>query len=79
MEAQCALMTVTSDLLPICRNITVREAYFDAPILEQLVMDAIGYVSALCHRTKRRSTRSTQDVEQVYWLPDSEDRLKEQS
>ena len=46
------LMTGTSDLLPIRRNITVREAYFDAPVLEQLMMDAIGNVSALYHRTK---------------------------
>lgn len=45
-------MTGTSDLLPIRRNITVREAYFDAPVLEQLMMDAIGNVSALYHRTK---------------------------
>mgnify|MGYP001105612724 CR=1 FL=1 len=63
MEALCALITVTSDLLPIRRNIMVRETYFDVPILDQLIMDAIGNVSALCHWTKRRSTRSPPDVE----------------
>lgn len=47
------LMTGTSDLLPIRRNITVREAYFDAPVLDQLMMDVIANVSALCHWTKR--------------------------
>ncbi len=42
-------------------------------------MDAMGNVRALCHRTKRRSTRSSWDVERVHWLPDSEDILKEHS
>lgn len=39
---------VTSDLLPVRRNIMVREAYFDAPNLGRLIQDVWnnpGFVS----------------------------------
>lgn len=73
------LMTGTSDLLPIRRNITVREAYFDAPVLDQLMMDVIANVSALCHWTKRAAPEAPGMWHGVHWWPDSEDRFKERS
>ena len=58
MEALCALITVTfdPDHAPDMSKYNVifclREAYFDAPDLEWLILNARSNVRALCHRTK---------------------------